>query len=183
MQFCQLDPSHAEAYQTIRLQALRDSPTAFNSSYKEAKAQPLTAYAESLSPNPSRIIFGLFDTTQLVATAGIGRDRRHKVNHKGSLNGMYVTPSHRQQGLGKQLLTHVLSFADFEVGLRQLTLVVNTANTSAISLYKAFGFKSFGIEPCAALINGVSQDQMHMVRFASHATSRDLVKNGATSIY
>lgn len=37
-------------------------------------------------------------------------------------------------------------------------------NTSAISLYKSFGFEMFGIEPFAAVINGVPQEQMHMVR-------------------
>lgn len=182
MQLCQLDPSHAEAYQTIRLQALRESPTAFNSSYEEAKVQPLTAFAESLRPNSSRFIFGLFDAAQLVATAGIGRDHRYKVMHKGSLNGMYVAQSHRRQGLGKQLLIHVLRFADCEARLRQLTLVVNATNTSAISLYKVFGFKSFGIEPCAALINGVFHDQMHMVRITSHITSQDIVRDGTESI-
>ena len=170
MQIQQLNSSDAEAYQFIRLQALRDSPTAFNSSYEEEKKRPLSAFAESLSLSPSRTMFGAFNSSKIVAIISVGRESRKKVNHKGSINGMFVAPSHRRQGLGKQLLTHALRFADSQTGLIQLTLVVNASNISAISLYKSFGFKSFGIEPTAAFIDGVFHEQMHMVRLTQYTT-------------
>lgn len=112
----------------------------------------------------NRITFGVFDTNRLLAIVSVTRDKRKKVNHKGSISSMYVSASHRGIGLGKQLLTYALEFADSQAKLVQLTLVVNTTNTSAISLYESFGFRRFGIEPFAAVINGVPQEQMHMVR-------------------
>lgn len=167
MQIQQLNSSHVEVYQSIRLQALRDSPTAFNSSYEEEKKRPLSAFAKSLSVTPSRTVFGAFDGSKIVAIVGVGRESRKKVNHKGSINSMFVAPSYRRQGLGKQLLTHALRFADSLAGLIQLTLVVNISNISAISLYKSFGFNSFGIEPNAVFIDGVFHDEMHMVRLVN----------------
>ncbi len=83
---------------------------------------------------------------------------------------MYVSPDYRHRGLGKGLLAHALEFADSQMGLVQLTLVVNAANTSAISLYESFGFESFGLEPAAAFIDGVFHDEMHMVRLSSVQT-------------
>lgn len=77
---------------------------------------------------------------------------------------MYVAASHRGRGLGKQLLAHALEFADSQARLSQLTLVVNAANASAISLYESFGFKMFGIEPAAAVVDGALHAHMHMVR-------------------
>ncbi len=101
----QLDSSSATAYKAIRLEALRECPAAFNSSYEEEKERPLSDFADLL----------------------------------------------------------------------QLTLVVNTTNTSAISLYESFGFKMFGIEPFAALIDGVPQEQMHMVRLEVDRASDTLL--------
>ena len=177
----QLDSSSATAYKAIRLEALRECPAAFNSSYEEEKERPLSDFADLLMSSANRITFGVFncersvDTTQLLAIVSVTRDRRKKVNHKGSISSMYVSASHRDRGLGKQLLAYALEFADSRAKLLQLTLVVNTTNTSAISLYESFGFKMFGIEPFAALIDGVPQEQMHMVRLEVDRASDTLL--------
>ena len=67
---------------------------------------------------------------------------------------------------GKQALEFAVSLPD----LRQVTLVVNAGNTSAITLYQSLGFRSFGVEPEALLIEGVPHDEMHMVRHVQPAT-------------
>ena len=166
MNIQQLDAHHAAAYQGIRLQALRECPTAFNSSYEEERERPTSAFEASLVPSPTRAMFGAFSGAQLVGTVSVGRDERQKVKHKGSISGVYVSPDYRYRGLGKGLLAYALDVADSRMGLVQLTLLVNAANTSAISLYESFGFKSFGLEPAAALIDGVFHSEMHMVRLA-----------------
>lgn len=175
MQIKQLNDSHAKTYQSIRLQALRESPTAFNSSYEEEKKRPLSVFIESLSLNPSLTMFGAFDGSKIVAVLGVERESRQKVSHKGCIKSMFVDPSYRRRGLGKQLLTHALRFADSQPGFIQLTLVVNSSNISAISLYKSCGFELFGVEPTAVLVNGVFHDQMHMVRFSLRATQKAIL--------
>ena len=172
MNIQQLDAHHAAAYQGIRLQALRECPTAFNSSYEEEKERPTSAFEASLVPSSTRVMFGAFSDVRLVGTVNVGREGRRKVKHKGSISGMYVSPDYRHRGLGKGLLAHALDVAS-QMGLVQLTLVVNAANTAAISLYKSFGFESFGLGPAAAFIDGVFHSEMHMVRLAPDV--RDLV--------
>ena len=171
MSIQQLDPQFVTAYKAIRLEALRECPAVFNSSYEEEKKRPLSDFVDSLVPSSNRITFGAFDTTQLIAIVSVTRDKRKKVNHKGNINGMYVSANYRGRGFGRQLLAYALEFADLKAKLVQMTLVVNATNTSAISLYESFGFKTFGIEPLAAIIDGVPQDQMHMVRLKPFAFS------------
>lgn len=164
MQIQQLDASYAEAFRAIRLQALKDSPTAFLSSYKEEKERPLSAFADLLNASPSRTIFAALESSEIVAIVGLGRESRLHIRHKASINSMFVKPSYRNQGLGKQLLSHTLRFADSQKGLIQITLGVTTSNLAAIWLYESLGFKPFGIELKASLIDGVYYDQMHMIR-------------------
>ncbi|MGD1921640.1 MAG: GNAT family N-acetyltransferase [Pleurocapsa sp.] len=159
-----LDFQNVTAYRAIR--------PLFNSSYEEEKKRPLSDFYDLLVCNPNRITFGVLDIAKLVAIVCVTRDKRKKVNHKGSISSMYVSASHQGRGIGKQLLTHTLEFADLQAKLSQLTLVVNVTNISAISLYQSFGFKMFGIEPFAAIINGEPQNQMHMVRLKNVALNK-----------
>ncbi len=112
MSIQQLDSQNVTAYKAIRLQALRECPAVFNSSYEEEKERPNSYFADLLVFNPNRITFGVLDSTQLIAIVSDTRDKRKKVNHKGSISGMYVLTSHQGRGLGKQLLAHALEFAD-----------------------------------------------------------------------
>ena len=52
-----------------------------------------------------------------------------------------VAPAHRGQGLGRQLLHHVLEHLPTR-GYRALTLTVTEANASALRLYTAAGFRT-----------------------------------------
>lgn len=54
-----------------------------------------------------------------------------------------VHPCYRRQGLGQALLIALLTTA-FERGLERATLEVRASNSSALSLYHKFGFKTAG---------------------------------------
>ncbi len=62
-----------------------------------------------------------------------------------------------------QLLQAALSFASSMEGLRQLTLSVTADNGAAVALYESAGFRVFGREPDALLVDEVLHDEMHMV--------------------
>jgi RimJ/RimL family protein N-acetyltransferase len=46
--------------------------------------------------------------------------------------------------------------------LRQLNLGVNANNAAAIRLYESLGFKAFGHEAGAMLVDGVLHDEVHL---------------------
>ncbi len=164
LQFRRLGPDDAGAFQALRLGGLRDSPTTFASSYEEERELPLAMVAERLAADGDRFVLGAFEDAALVGCIGLRREAHHKQAHKAYIWGMYVLPSHRGRGIGRELVTRTLRMAGSLSGVRQLTLCVNQANVAAVALYEATGFRTFGVEPDALQIDGRFYVDLHMVR-------------------
>lgn len=157
-----LSAGDAAEFQRLRLEALRESPTAFSSSYEDERDRELAKVAERISPDGLGVLFGAFNGDRLIGLAGFRREGGRKLEHKGFIWGMYVTPTHRRRGIGRQLVQSVLSHAASLPGLRRVDLGVNAANPRAIALYEATGFKAYGVEKAFLVVDGVEQDEVHM---------------------
>jgi RimJ/RimL family protein N-acetyltransferase len=157
-----LSSKDAAEFQRLRLEGLRDSPTAFSSSYEDECDSDLARVAERIASDSRRAIFGAFDGNELVGLAGFQREGGRKLEHKAFIWGMYVTPRCRRRGIGRQLIERVLSHAAQQTGLRRIKLGVNAANAAAIALYAAVGFKSYGVEQAFLVVDGLEQDEIHM---------------------
>jgi len=158
-----LVPTDASAFQAIRLRGLRENPTAFGSSYEEECDRPVTTVASRMASNPDGFILGAFDGAALVGVVGIQREAQLKRRHKLVLWGMYVTPEARGRGVGRQLVDEALQQGFSMPGVRQVLLGVNANNVAALALYAAAGFTSFGTERGCMIVDGVLQDEVHMV--------------------
>ena len=159
-----LTGADAGAFQSLRLQSLRECPSAFASSYEEECEEALPSIAERLEPRSDRAVFGAFLGLDLVGFVGVKRESPRKLAHKAYIWGMYVDPSRRRGGIGRQLIAETLSSASSELQVRQVNLGVNARNEAAVALYEAMGFTAFGRESCFMLVDGVAQDEIHMVR-------------------
>ncbi len=147
-----LNENDVSAYRSLRLDALRDSPTAFRSSYEEELAAPLEKFASVLR-EPA--IFGAFtDEGQLVGLVGCRREGRAKLAHNALVVGVHVNEAYRRQGIGGALLDHVIQYAQQLDGLRMLKLTITANNQESIRLSLSRGFKSYGVEPDALCVNG-----------------------------
>jgi ribosomal protein S18 acetylase RimI-like enzyme len=87
-----------------------------------------------------------------------------KTRHKALIIGMYVTPAYRGSGTGQALLAAAIAHAQAQPGLLALQLTVTEGNDSAIGLYRAAGFETFGTEPMAILTPGGFRGKVHMWR-------------------
>ena len=157
-----LTPSDSAALQALRLAALRDAPSAFHASHEEERDLPISATEDLLKTSTDRGIFGAFEDTILVGIVGLGRDSRRKLKHKAIIWSMYVSPGARRKGVGRALLAEALEFARSMPALRQANLGVTAGNIPAIRLYESMGFKVFGVEPDAILVDGTLHDELHM---------------------
>lgn len=161
-----LKAADAQEYREFRLQALRDAPAAFTSSFAEEAAKPLQATIERLEPagRPHDAVLGAFDTAgSLVGTAGLAVYPRAHECHKGRLFGMAVAKPVTGRGIGKLLVRHVLDSATAVDGLVQVGLTVSEGNLPAERLYRSCGFEVWGREPQAIIIAGQPVAKLHMI--------------------
>ena len=63
---------------------------------------------------------------------------------EATLNNIVVKKSHRNRGIGGELLEALIELCS-ELRMRNFTLEVDTENVPAIHLYEKFGFKNLGI--------------------------------------
>jgi ribosomal protein S18 acetylase RimI-like enzyme len=149
----------AMTWRAIRLEALANAPFAFGQTLEHAEKQAIDDYRTTVSgPFPP---FAAFDGATAVGTAGFYILGGPKMSHRGVLWGMYVSPTHRGQGIGRRLIGSVIDHARGRV--EQIHLQVVTTNTAAYDLYRSMGFVAYGVEPRALRHAGRDYDEAMMV--------------------
>lgn len=151
-------PADAEAYRTLRLSALAESPDAFGSDVATESAAPVETFADRLRTS---YVAGAFAAGRLAGIAGFRQLDREKTRHRGDIWGVYVEPRARRSGLGRLLLDHVLAHARTRV--QQVHLAVTAGNTASIRLYESLGFIRYGTEPRALRVGDRYLDEHLMV--------------------
>jgi ribosomal protein S18 acetylase RimI-like enzyme len=138
-----LSSENVEAFRTVRLAALKDTPSAFGSIYaKESKltdedwgqkvshwsSDRSTAYIAMESGKACGIAGGFVSDDDATAV---------------SLISMWVSPTHRKQGVGRTLVSSIGDWATRK-NARTLQLLVTNNNEAAIKFYQRLGFELTG---------------------------------------
>lgn len=159
-----LDATDAQAYQALRLLALRESPAAFSSSHAEEAGRSLQQVAARITPAADgSCVLGRFEQDQLAGSLALRHPQRAKLRHGVELAGMYVAASFRRRGIGGELLQAAIVHARSLAGVHRIALGVNDTNAAAKALYRSAGFVSYGVEPQALQIDGCFHDVEHYV--------------------
>jgi len=155
-----LGAADAAAWRALRLRGLREHPEAFTSSHEEDAAHPPEVAAARLA-SPRVTFWGAFLHGTLAGIVGLERETRAKNRHKATVVGLFVAPEAAGHGLGHALLQALLAQARAE-GLQLLVLTVTEGNDTAVRLYRRCGFRAFGTEPRAILVDGRAYGKIHM---------------------
>jgi len=123
-------------WRDLRLRALRDSPSAFASTYEREVGFAETQWRQRLGGDGVAVLATV--SGDPVGMAGGFRDLPGLLH----VVAMWVDPGHRRRGVGWALLRGLEEWADAH-GLR-LHLDVNTANTAARTSYERYGFVASG---------------------------------------
>ncbi|HKC19437.1 MAG TPA: GNAT family N-acetyltransferase, partial [Candidatus Dormibacteraeota bacterium] len=121
-------------YRRVRLDALREAPYAFGSTYAREKDRSEVEWRAAVS---SRARFVAEARAAVVGTASGGDG---DATTTAALTAMWVDPRFRRQGVGEALLQRVIDWAR-EVGYDELLLWVVDGNHNAERLYERNGFR------------------------------------------
>jgi ribosomal protein S18 acetylase RimI-like enzyme len=162
----QLSAADRPAFRELRRVALSTNPEDFMMTAKEEAAVPRLSIEAALEqPSPGNLFVGAFprEDAKLIGIAGLLRGSFHKTQHCGRLTSLYVQPDHRERGVARTMMEHLLIQAA-EAGLRSVRLEVVASNLPAIALYERLGFVSYGCEPAAYRMDGRDWDLLLMTR-------------------
>lgn len=157
-----LGPQDAGEYRKLRLEALLNSPEAFNSSYGEVRRNSVNAYKVRFqSENPYN--FGAFEDDLLIGVVTLVQETKQNIAHRTTIYAVYVTPHKRARGVGKQLLQSAVNYAKSLEGVEQVKISVAVKDETVKSLYYALGFVPFGTHKQAVKLGDFYYDEEHMI--------------------
>jgi ribosomal protein S18 acetylase RimI-like enzyme len=143
MTITKLSPSDWPIFKSLWLEALQNEPTAYYSNFAEKSSAPDTEWQDKLFETHDRYYFAL-ENGAAIGLAGYFVSPRVKTNHVAEIVRVYVSPKYRRHGLGKKLLTHVLSDIRHHPEIRKIRIEVMATQAAAISLYQSLGFHEVG---------------------------------------
>lgn len=152
------------AFREIRLEGLRDAPTAFGSDYATQAQYPMAFWEERLRfQGQEGAYFFATHAGAVIGMCGIMLGRPPKARHTAMIISVYVRPAWRGLHIAEEMIEQCVSWAR-EHGVTILKLGVVSSNTAALACYTRCGFTIYGTEPQALLIDGVYYDEALMAR-------------------
>jgi len=134
---------NVQLFISVRLKALRESPSAFGSTYNREAAFPEEEWLARLErwDGEKGVGFLAMDGDVGCGIAGALLDLEDTT--LAQLVSMWTAPTHRRHGVGKLLVDAVVDWARSRK-IRTLTLMVVSTNGPAIRFYEQLGFAKTG---------------------------------------
>lgn len=164
MEFKLLTASDAESYWALRLEALKQNPEAFLTSYEDAlkRENPIDQVVGNFNAE-GNYTFGAFEQKNLIGVVTLLHENAEKIQHRANIFAMYVTHKKQGMGVGKALMTEAINKAKSIPAIEKINLSVMASNDKAKQLYRKLGFQVYGFEENAFKVNGIDYNDEHMV--------------------
>jgi len=143
IEIVELPVSDWRAFRKIRLEALKEEPQAFGSSYAKDAAYPDSKWQERLRDGENKTGIYLFAKLEgkIVGMVMGGRTDEDKHAHLAHIWGTFVDSSARGKGAGKELMERAVEELGKEADVQKIRVTVNTEQKPAVKLYESLGFK------------------------------------------
>ena len=122
-------------YRDLRLEALKNAPSAFGSSFEEEEVLTEDEWKRRIQ----NVLFAVSEDT-LIGMIVYAFNGRAKTRHSAEIFGVYVSAGHRGEGVGTRMLEHALLQIRKNRRVVKVKLSVNPEQRVAVKLYKKAGF-------------------------------------------
>jgi ribosomal protein S18 acetylase RimI-like enzyme len=133
-----LKQSEWQVYKQVQLEALKNDQQAFATPYEKMANFSDQQWQERFHENS--MVFVAMNGNTPVGLVGMYRPPDHRQT-KPDIWGMYVNSNYRKMGLGRRLMENVLKALQKEWSVKQVGLMVNSEQESAVKFYEKLGFK------------------------------------------
>lgn len=153
-----------QKYKKVRLEALKNDPQAFGSSYDRENKKSDNEWKEKLmlsnTADSKKIFVGIDNDSNGFLAIGAA----YAENDLGEWNliAIYVDPKHRGQGISKILSSEIINTLKARRNVRRLILRVNVNQQAAVNLYRSLGFVIINKEEKQLLGDGNFYDEFEM---------------------
>jgi ribosomal protein S18 acetylase RimI-like enzyme len=132
-------------YRELRLEALKNHPTAFGADYEENQQHSDEHWQKRVEIDDEReALFFAEYRGEIIGMTGIYRDPGKRARHAATVWGVYVKPEWRGAHIAQALIEACLGWArEKEIVIARLG--VEATNRSAIRCYERSGFRTYGI--------------------------------------
>ena len=152
-----LASSRWKDYRALRLEALKNDPIAFGSSYNEEIKLSNNEWKRRIKNS----LFALLNDKPIGTIVYIFENKT-KTKHIANIYGVYVKKEYRGQGVGKKLVESAISLIKKNKNIIKINLNVNPKQKAAVKLYKKYGFKTIGVLKKDLYVNGKFYDELIM---------------------
>ena len=161
----ELPPQRWREAKRLRLEALREEPAAFASSYEDELAFRdevwRTRLTSAFERDGNRTFFAEVDGA-LIGMAGAGWSSKAKLRHVAEVYGVYVSPQMRGRGIASRLMRRLLEELRSLGHIEKVRLDVNAESRAAVRLYKKLDFAIVGTARRKLKVDGRYYD-LHMM--------------------
>lgn len=163
LQIRTLTAADAGRYRELMLEAYTLAADAFTSTAQDRAREPDTWWVSRVADASGLTVsFGAEIEGMLVGTVALEYTSKPKTKHSVLVIGMYVRGSARRLGVGRTLLQTALAHAALRPGVEVVELTVTEGNASAIAMYAATGFQTWGTQPWAIATPSGMKGKVHM---------------------
>jgi ribosomal protein S18 acetylase RimI-like enzyme len=133
-------PDDWELFSGLRLDALKDAPLAFGSTYESEAHRTEDEWRDWLGrADGARLIAYVDDEPAGIAAVYLRQEERDDPGPVPELVSMWVHPGHRKSGVGRALVDEVVAWVA-QHGFDEVRLMVAAENDAAERFYERIGF-------------------------------------------
>lgn len=143
-------------YRDMRLSALKNTPTAFASSFEQEKQFNEEVWRQNIDN-----MWFAVSHDQLIGMVGLLLIEQKNNTHIGYLVSLWVLPEFQKRKAGQALIRELQNFAT-KNNLIKIALEVTASNREAVGLYEKMGFKKIKLLKNNLLKDGKYLDEFLM---------------------